>query len=222
MEGMTTSLASPQFSRTADAQILFGRLRTTAALQGVVDAVESADSTTQGHSRRVAELSAAIAHEIGRFSRAERAALHEAALLHDVGKVIIPVAILAKPGRLTEAEYSRVKAHAHVGGLMVAGTLTSVQAHWVRHHHERWDGAGYPDGIPARFLHPAVAVLCLADSFDAMRTRAHSRHSERDDALAECEANAGLQFAPDAVTALMRLADRDVLPMCETGGGLIG
>lgn len=209
---MTTPLASSQFSRTADAQVLFGRLRTTAALQGVVDAVESLDPTTYGHSRRVADLSVAIARETGRFTRADVAALHEAALLHDVGKVVIPAAILTKQGFLTSAEFERIKPHAHYGGLMVASVLTAEQAQWVRHHHERWDGAGYPDGIPSRVLHRAVSVMRLADSFDAMSTRGHSRGLSREDAVTECELHSGKQFSPGAVAALVRIAERDAWP----------
>jgi len=214
---MTTSLASPHFSPTVDARVLFDRLRTTAALQGVVGAVEALDPSTDGHSRRVAALAVAIARQTGHFTRAERAALHEAALLHDVGKVVVPAAILTKPSRLTAAEFERVKLHAPIGGLLVASVLTAEQAHWVRHHHERWDGAGYPDGIPTSALHPAAGVLCLADSFDAMTTRAHSRELSIDDALAECIRHARRQFAPEATTALVRLAERGALPVDEDG-----
>jgi HD-GYP domain-containing protein (c-di-GMP phosphodiesterase class II) len=212
MEGMTTSLASKYFSTTRDAQVLFGRLRSVAALQGVVDAVESLDASAFGHSARVAALSVAIARETGRFTRGECAALHEAALLHDVGKVAVPTSILTKPGRLSAAEFATVKQHAALGGLMVAGVLTPEQSQWVRHHHERWDGAGYPDGIPSRALHPAVGVMCLADSFDAMVSREYPREMTRDAALAECARHYGRQFAPVAATALMRLADRGALP----------
>lgn len=215
---MTTSLASPLFARATDEQILFGRFRQTAALHGVVDAVEALDVASSGHSRRVANLAVAIAVESGRFTRAERAALHEASLLHDVGKVAVPAAILTKPGRLTEDEFDSVKLHAPIGGLLVSGVLTPEQAHWVRHHHERWDGSGYPDGIPTSALHAAVGVMCLADSFDAMTTRSYSREMTVENAAEECLRRSGAQFAPAAVTALLRLVDADALPEDEAGG----
>lgn len=95
---------------------------------------------------------------------------------------------------------------------MVASVLTAEQAQWVRHHHERWDGEGYPDGIPCRALHQAAGVMCLADSIDAMTTRSHSSGLSCEDAVTECALHSGKQFAPGAVAALVRIAERDAWP----------
>ncbi|MEW6583725.1 MAG: HD domain-containing phosphohydrolase [Actinomycetota bacterium] len=206
-----TATITPLHPRLRGGRILNGRHRAVAALEGVVDAVEALDSSTVGHSRRVAALCDAIAARAGELTSAERVALREVALLHDVGKIAVPAAILAKPGRLTAAEFARVKPHAEIGALILAGVVTAEQARWVRHHHERWDGLGYPDGIPSRVLHPAVGVLTLADAFDAMTSRAQSGRLGLGDALAECLRGAGTQFAPSAVAALLALADEGAL-----------
>jgi len=197
-----------------DARVLMGRSRQLAALDAVVDAVEALDPSTVGHSGRVAALCDAISVETGRLSADERAALVEAALLHDVGKVAVPGAILAKPGRLTAAEFARVRVHAEVGGLIVSSVLSPEQARWVRNHHERWDGRGYPDGIPSKVLHPAVGILTLADAFDAMTSRSLSGRRNLDEALDECLRGAGTQFAPAAVSALVTFAESGGLASC--------
>lgn len=205
--------------RRREGRVIVGKLRAIAALEGVVDSVEALDPATVGHARRVAALSDAIARTMGEMTTGERAALVETALLHDVGKVAVPGEILAKPGRLTAAEFARVRPHAEIGALIVSAVLTPQQTAWVRNHHERWDGRGYPDGIPSRVLHPAVGVLTLADAFDAMTSRSQSGQLTLEDAIDECLRGVGTQFSPAAVSALCALADADAIAPCLEAAG---
>ena len=190
-----------------------------AALQAVSAAVEALTPSTVGHSQRVADLAARLAVEVGSLPTAEIAALHEAALLHDVGKVAVPAEVLSRPGRLAPGELQQVRCHPWVGWVMVTSVLTPSQAQLVRHHHERWDGRGYPDAIRLRELSAAVSLLALADSFDAMVHRPHSGCLGLDQAIDECIRHSATQFAPAAVSALVRLADRGALPVGTTPPG---
>jgi putative nucleotidyltransferase with HDIG domain len=126
------------------------------------------------------------------------------ALLHDVGKLVIPTEVLNKPGRLTEEEWALVVRHPAAGVEMLA----EVDFPWdvrpmVRHHHERWDGGGYPDGLRGEDIPLAARILFVADAYDAMTTgrlyRAGLKHSQALDELDRC---AGSQFDPLVVTAL--------------------
>jgi HD-GYP domain-containing protein (c-di-GMP phosphodiesterase class II) len=105
-----------------------------------------------------------------------------------------------------------VKGHAALGAEIVSGILPDDQVAWVRHHHERWDGTGYPEGLRGTTIPDGARILALADAFDVMTTeRPYSSAMSDDDALAECRATAGRQFAPGAVAALERLAAAGLL-----------
>ena len=137
-------------------------------------------------------------------SRAAR--LHEAGLLHDVGKIGLPDAVLFKPGRLTLEEFEQVKQHAPLGANIAAEVLDAEQVEWIRHHHERWDGTGYPDGLAGAEPGDGAHILALADAWDVMTSlRSYKSPLAVPDALAECRAQAGRQFAPWTVDALERL-----------------
>jgi putative nucleotidyltransferase with HDIG domain len=164
--------------------------------------IDALDPTTTGHSERVALLAARLAVELGWPGSGVRQ-LREAALVHDVGKVAVPQEVLLTPGGLTFEQYEIVKAHAAIGAEIVAPVLSPRQASWVRHHHERWDGRGYPDGIAGEDIPAGAAVLALADAWDAMRRRAWTgRPLGVAEAMEECRREAGGQFAPWAVDAL--------------------
>jgi HD-GYP domain-containing protein (c-di-GMP phosphodiesterase class II) len=141
--------------------------------------------------------------------------LHEAALLHDVGKIGVSDAILLKPGPLTPAERLAVTRHAALGAEIVSGVLTAEQVSWIRGHHERWDGNGYPDGLGGDAISAGASLLAIADAWDAM-TGPRSYRAERapDEAIEECLRERGRQFGPAAVDALMHVL-RD--PDHETG-----
>ena len=131
--------------------------------------------------------------------------LAASALFHDVGKIGVPDAILAKPSELTPDEFEIVKEHAARGGEIVSNMSRfepGVAA--IRHHHERWDGRGYPDGLAGTAIPLEASIIGLADAWDAMTTaRPYSRPLSRSAALEQVREGRGTQFRPDAVDALI-------------------
>jgi diguanylate cyclase (GGDEF)-like protein/PAS domain S-box-containing protein len=184
------------------------RIQRVGSIMGLARAVDAKDASTQRHSERVAALAARLARELG-WPEPRAALLHEAALVHDVGKIALPDAILVKPGALTESEYEQVKMHAELGARIVEGCLSIDQVAWVRGHHERFDGRGYPDRISGTEISEGARILALADAWDAMtEVRLYRGAMSLDDALQEVLDNSGSQFWPQAVRALERLARR--------------
>jgi diguanylate cyclase (GGDEF)-like protein len=181
------------------------RVRALAGLRALARAVDAKDHSTRRHSERVAHVAVQLATAAGwPVSRAAR--LHEAGLLHDVGKIGLPDAVLFKPGRLTLEEFEQVKQHAALGANIAAEVLDAEQAEWIRHHHERWDGTGYPDGLAGAEAGDGAHILALADAWDVMTSlRSYKSPLAVQAALAECRAQAGRQFAPWTVDALERL-----------------
>jgi diguanylate cyclase (GGDEF)-like protein/PAS domain S-box-containing protein/putative nucleotidyltransferase with HDIG domain len=178
-------------------------------------AVDAKDPSTQAHSGRVAELAARLAGRLG--WPAERVALlREAGLVHDVGKIGVPDAVLFKRGRLGDAEIRRIRAHAELGAEIVAEALSPEQTAWVRHHHERIDGMGYPDGMAGPDIPEGARILALADAWDAMTAvRLYRPARDHDDAIAECRRERGRQFWSRAVDALEELAGEGRLELAE-------
>jgi diguanylate cyclase (GGDEF)-like protein len=181
------------------------RVRALAGLRALARAVDAKDHSTRRHSERVAHVAVQLATAAGwQVSRAAR--LHEAGLLHDVGKIGVPDAVLFKPGRLTPEEYEQVKQHAPLGANIAAEVLDDEQVEWIRHHHERWDGTGYPDGLSGEQPGDGAQILALADAWDVMTSlRSYKSPLAMGAALEECRALAGRQFAPWTVDALERL-----------------
>jgi HD-GYP domain-containing protein (c-di-GMP phosphodiesterase class II) len=131
------------------------------------------------------------------------ALLHEAALVHDVGKIGIPDAILLKPARLTADEYEVIKQHADLGARIVDDVLGPEQVEWILSHHERPDGRGYPRGLRGPQLSEGAALLAAADAFDVMvSARPYSPGRSIAAALRECREYVGRQFTAEAVAAL--------------------
>lgn len=179
-------------------------------------AVDAKDSSTREHSERVADLAVQIAHVLD-WDLPRIAELREAGLVHDVGKISVPDSILFKPDSLTPSELDRVRGHAAIGGEMVADVLTAEQVAWIRGHHERWDGSGYPDGLAQASIPVGARILALADSWDVMTTyRPYSPSMSTADALTECRRCSGTQFWPDAVRALERLCEAGALLVRDT------
>ncbi|HTI32399.1 MAG TPA: HD-GYP domain-containing protein [Miltoncostaea sp.] len=181
------------------------RVRALAGLRALARAVDAKDHLTRRHSERVAHVAVQLATAAG-WPVSRSARLHEAGLLHDVGKIGLPDAVLFKPGRLTPDEYEQVKQHAPLGANIAAEVLDAEQVEWIRHHHERWDGAGYPDGLAGSEPGDGAQILALADAWDVMTSlRSYKSPLAVPDALEECRAQAGRQFAPWTVEALERL-----------------
>ncbi|MFN8122804.1 MAG: diguanylate cyclase [Thermoleophilia bacterium] len=177
------------------------------AIKALAWAVDSKDTNTAKHSQRVAELAVRIARALG-WSESRCIQLDEAGIVHDVGKIAVPDAILLKDGPLTEEERVIINRHPEVGARIVADVLSADQAAWVRAHHERWDGGGYPDGLAGEEIPEEARVLALADAFDVMRSpRTYKAARTVAWALDEARANSGTQFWPPAVDALARLVE---------------
>ena len=166
-------------------------------------ALESKDPYTRGHSRRVERYSFMIGVQMG-LSVEDLETLRMAASLHDVGKYRIPNQILHKPGRLDDDERALVETHPVVGSEMVDVIGDERIVATVRHHHERWDGAGYPDEIEGDEIPLFARVIAVADSYDAIRSnRSYRPGASRDEAVSIIGAESGHQYDPDVVEAFM-------------------
>ena len=184
--------------------------RSTAAMESLSATVDARDSYTAGHSRRVQQLALAIGRELG-LSQAELDLLGHAALFHDIGKLAIPDAILLKPASLTGEEWALMQRHAEEGARIIdrLGFLQdAVPA--IRHHHERFDGNGYPDRIVGEEIPLGARIIHVADALDSMlTTRIYRAARPVDEALREVKNKAGSQFCPRCVAALERILPLD-------------
>ncbi len=163
--------------------------------------IEARDSHLHGHSRRVARHAVRIGRTMG-LSPGEVAKIRTAAEVHDVGKLYTPRAILNKPGHLTDAEFAIVALHASDGARIVAGVGDAEITAMVRHHHERIDGGGYPDGLAGSAIPLGARIIAVADTFDAITSkRAYRGASSQKRALDVLAAGAGTQLDADAVAA---------------------
>ena len=175
------------------------RLRAAASLAMAVDA---RDAYTGRHSDRVAELAVRIATRLGADDD-QIELTRIAASLHDLGKLAVPEEILRKPGPLTDSERAVLERHPQIGSQMLETLGVDPVAEYVRHHHERWDGGGYPDGLPGEEIPLGSRIIFVADAFDAMTSdRVYRSRLSEPEALAELERHAGTQFDPEIVAAL--------------------
>ena len=172
------------------------------AAESLAKAVDERDAYTGSHSQRVGDYSARIARRLG----AEEPAVELTRLagnLHDLGKLAIPEEILRKPSTLSEAERLVLERHPQIGFRMLESLGVEPVAEWVLHHHERWDGAGYPNRLAGDQIPLGARIIFVADAYDAMTSeRAYSEALAQQDALAELERCAGTQFDPAVVKAL--------------------
>lgn len=178
-------------------------------VEALATAMDAKNSFTSGHSERVANYSLLLAQRLG-LSASEQTRIHIGAHLHDIGKIGIPDAILNKSGRLTDREFSIIRQHPVLGENIVSKVkiLHSIAA-IVRHHHERFDGNGYPDGISGYQISLGARIVAVADALDAMiSARPYRPALSFADAIAEIRRCRGGQFDPDVVEALLGLVDK--------------
>jgi HD-GYP domain-containing protein (c-di-GMP phosphodiesterase class II) len=166
--------------------------------------IERRDPYTLGHSARATALAQTIAARL-RCDRADLDALALGGPLHDIGKLTIGDEILLKPGRLDADELRTIRGHPTAGARMIRGVRALRAAlPCVLHHHERWDGGGYPDGLAGTAIPRAARILAVADAFDAMTTNRPYREAlPREAAVGEVGRCAGTQFDPEAVDAFV-------------------
>lgn len=166
-------------------------------LKALTAAIDAKDRYTRGHSERVAWFSAAIARAAG-LPESQIQQIHLAGLLHDVGKIGVPEAVLCKPGRLNEAEFAWIKKHPEIGYRILADIPDLAEIlPGVMHHHERYDGRGYPHGLSGESIPPMARIIAVADTFDALSsTRSYRTARTRDFVLAEIVNSAGTQLDP--------------------------
>jgi len=182
-----------------------------AAIEALAQAVDTKDQVTHDHTRRVQENSVRLARRLGVHEDAEIQAIRAAALLHDVGKIGVPEHILNKPGRLTPPEYEIMKRHAPMGAeiLSVIGFPYPVVP-IVRHHHENWDGTGYPDSIANEAIPIGARILSVIDCFDALTSdRPYRPRMEDPQALQILRDRAGTMYDPRVVAEFFAMYAED-------------
>ena len=199
--------ATFRYSDELDADLAAGRhdsdgLQRLRALARKLDAGEPG---TEGHSDRVALLAEKLAVAAG-WEPEAAVRLSQAAFVHDVGKLGIDEEVLRKSGPLDADELRQIRSHPETSAEIAVDALDPEQLSWVLHHHERWDGTGYPGRLAAHAIPAGAQLLALAEAWDSMTSsRLYGAALPVDDALAECRREAGAQFAPAAVAALERL-----------------
>jgi diguanylate cyclase (GGDEF)-like protein/PAS domain S-box-containing protein len=176
-----------------------------ARLRALARELDAEDPGTEGHSERVSRLCEKLALSSG-WSPDRAIRLAHAAALHDVGKLGIDEDVLRKPGPLSKEEREQIRNHPDTGAELAVNALDDEQLTWIRHHHERWDGTGYPGGVAGEAIPAGARLLALAEAWDSMTSsRLYEEALSLSEAVAECKRERGKQFAPDAVDALERL-----------------
>ncbi len=192
---------------------LFLRAATTLA-----QTVEMRDESTGNHTQRVTAYALMLADELG-LSAVDKQRIEIGTPLHDIGKISVDDAILRKPGKLTAGEQEQMQTHVTKGAALLANIpgfapMLSI----IRHHHERWDGKGYPEGLAGEAIPLLARVVAVADSFDAMTSdRPYRRGMPLNEALAELAATAGSHFDPTCVAAFLRLRPRIEATLARSG-----
>jgi len=185
-------------------------------IEVLATAIDAKDPYTQGHSRRVTQYSVAIAEEMN-LSPKEVEDIRYAGLLHDVGKIGIKDSIIRKPGRLTDEEYAIIKKHPAIGAKILRPVdFLADKIPGVLHHHEYYDGRGYPDHLTGEDIPLAGRIICVADAFDAMTTnRPYRKGLTVKTAVGELKKFSGKQFDPVCVEAFLKAFDRKLFQYFE-------
>ncbi|MCR5491530.1 MAG: HD-GYP domain-containing protein [Bacilli bacterium] len=173
-------------------------------------AIDEKDRYTGGHSSRVAKYSCMIAEKMG-MDKKQIEKIWRQALLHDIGKIGVPDAILNKAGKLTDEEFAAIKTHPKIGGDILSKITENpdllIGARW---HHERFDGKGYPDGIKGEEIPLEARIIGVADSYDAMTSnRSYRPYLAQQIVRSEVEKNAGTQFDPEIAKVMLEIIDED-------------
>jgi putative two-component system response regulator len=181
------------------------------AVSSLAYALEAKDIYTHGHSERVTNIAVKIAEELG-LSDKEMEKIRLAGLLHDIGKIGVREDILNKPGKLSAEEFEQVKTHSQIGERILKPVIKDKDIlDMVIHHHERYDGQGYPDGLTDGQISTNASILAVADAYDAMTSdRPYRKALTIEEARKELECFKKKQFRPNVVDALFRILDRGI------------
>ena len=179
-------------------------------VRAMATAIDAKDKYTHGHSSRVADYAREIARRAG-YSPERQEEIYMMGILHDVGKIGVPDAIINKPARLTEEEFAAVKAHPAVGAQILDHIADypelMIGARW---HHERYDGGGYPDGLSGEAIPEVARIIAVADTYDAMTSNRSYRHAmPQGQVRAEIARCAGSQFDPRFAAIMLQMIDDD-------------
>jgi putative nucleotidyltransferase with HDIG domain len=201
------AIYSEDMNITVDREIAEDEHHTRTLANALALAVDAKDSYTRSHCQTVSQLCVVIATELG-LHREQLIRLRLAGLLHDVGKIGVPDSVLQKPDALSDDEFEQMKAHAELGAAILEAADMRVEADWVRHHHERIDGTGYPDGLAGGEIPMESRIILVADAFEAMTSdRAYRLAPGQSYAIDELRRFSGTQFDGDVVDALIRRLD---------------
>lgn len=182
-----------------------------AHLNAVVASIDARELQTRDHSVNVAAYAVATCQRLG-LPESHTVSIRRAAFLHDIGKIAVDQEILAKPGRLTDAEFAQIQIHPVVGARMVHHGGLVDEARWIRHHHERLDGRGYPDGLVGDEIPLESRIIFVADAFEAMTSdRPYRRGLPVPDAVDEVRACAGTQFDADIAEVFCGLVECGII-----------
>jgi HD-GYP domain-containing protein (c-di-GMP phosphodiesterase class II) len=209
-------------ARSRELAAYLGRIETSYrdTVRSLANAVEAKDPTTGAHIERVTDVGVALARIVDP-DLAAQPYLSFGFLLHDVGKIGVPDEVLRKPGPLTDSEAERMHAHAQIGAHIVGEVefLAPVRP-IIRHHHERWDGLGYPDGLAGEDIPKAARIFAVADAADAMlHDRPYRKALSLAQARDEITKAAGTQFDPAVVQAFIVLSEAEDTPLRALSGG---
>jgi putative nucleotidyltransferase with HDIG domain len=176
-------------------------------IETLAQAIDAKDQVTHGHIRRVQENAVKLAHALGVDDEAQLRALEAASLLHDVGKLAVPDHILNKPSSLTPREFENMKRHANVGAdILAAIGFPYPVVPIVRHHHESWDGTGYPVGLAAEEIPVGARILSVVDCFDALTSdRPYRTRLSREEAIRVVQSRSGTMYDPRVVSAFITM-----------------
>ena len=187
---------------------MFGVVEFHEMIECIAAALEERDHYTEGHSLRVSDMVCAIAGKMG-FSEDETRIFHFSAHLHDIGKIGIPDSVLRKPGRLSDEEFEIIKQHPAIGArILRKASAFGELAEIVLHHHERFDGLGYPDGISGYSIPIGSRIIAVCDSIDAMMTtRSYRNAFTESECFEEIKRCSGTRYDPDIVDVAVKYWD---------------
>lgn len=179
-------------------------------IRSLASTIDAKDRYTSGHSQRVAEYSVEIAKKLGK-DREEQQLIYYAGLLHDVGKIRVPVEVINKAGKLTDEEFDQIRIHPVSGFHILNGVHEDARiAYGAKYHHERYDGTGYPNGLERENIPEIARIIAVADAYDAMASdRSYRKLLPQDVVREEILKGKGTQFDPDIAEAMLQIMEED-------------